>query len=281
VQPAASAAPATHAVRVGVVSFINTLPLIDGLARLKGVQLVPQVPSRLADLLATGEVDLALCSSVDYQASRVPLAIVPVGMLGCTGTTHTVRLYARCPLSEVRTLAADTDSHTSRALAQLVLRRAGATAKLLDYDRRTDPRHPSADALLLIGDKVVNDAPDAGEWPHEFDLGEAWQAWTGLPFVFAVWMTRAELAADVADRVRTVARVLDHQRRHNRERLGLIAAREAPGHRWPVDLAHRYLSRLLSFDFDASAQAGLQRFYDECHRAGLLGQVQPIRTFEW
>lgn len=269
------------ATRIGVVNYINTLPLIDGLSGLADISLQPHVPARLLDLLVDGDVDLALCSAVDFQMARVPLQIVPVGMLGCCGPTHTVRLYARVPLAQVKTLACDTDSHTSRALAKLMLAREGANARVLDYDRRTGPRHPDADAMLLIGDKVVNDGPPAGEWPHELDLGEAWHRHTGLPFVFAVWMTRATLTEEERARVQVTARVLDHQRRHNQERLGGIVAREGAVHGWPAALARDYLGRMLRFDFDERAQRGMEQFFAECAAAGIVPGTRSLRFFEW
>lgn len=272
----------TAPVRVGVVNYINTLPLIDGLSGLRDLDLHPQVPARLVDMLAEGRVELALCSAVDYQYSPVPLQVVPVGMLGCCGPTHTVRLYSRVELGQVRTLACDVDSHTSRALAQVLLARAGASGvRVVDYDRRSAARHPDVDAMLLIGDKVVNDGPSSGEWAHETDLGAAWHAWTGLPFVFAVWMTRVDLSPARRTRVRMAARVLDHQRRHNRQRMGQIVARESGAHGWPATLAHDYLTKLLRFDFDARAAAALERFYAECAGVGLLKQVRPLQIFEW
>ncbi len=263
-----------------MVSYLNTLPLIDGLEGLHGLALAPHVPARLVDLLEAGEVDMALCSSVDYQQAAAPLEIVPVGMLGCAGPTLTVRLYARVPLPEVRVLAVDVESHTSRALAHVLLRRLGARPADVAYDRRSGACPAHADALLLIGDKVVNAAPAPGEWPHELDLGEAWHAWTGLPFVFAAWMVRADLAGERRERVRTMARVLDHQRRHNGERLGSIAHRASAAHGWPAPLADRYLRELLSYDLDDAARRGLGRFHEECERAGVIARRRPLRFFE-
>ncbi len=268
--------------RVGVVRYINTLPMIDGLGRLEGMQLVPDVPSRLIGRLASGDVDLALCSVVDAVRGAVPAVIVPVGMIGCDGRTLTVRLYSRVPWEQVRTVAADTDSHTSRALAEVVLRRRfGAAPVFRDFAQASGSRDPGTDAMLMIGDKVIADAPAAGAWPHELDLGEAWREWTGLPFVFAAWLARADMGEEARARVRTAARVLDHQRRHNRGRIDGIVAREAAPHGWPADLAREYLGGLLRFDLDGTARAGLARFLQECHALGLVPTADVPRDFEW
>lgn len=271
-----------RATRVGVVRFINTLPLIDGLARLEGMELVPDVPARLIDRLVSGDVDLALCSVVDAVRSPVPVRIVPVGMIGCHARTLTVRVFSRVPWAEVRTLAADTDSHTSRALADLVLRQAhGTRADFVDFDRASGARDPGTDAMLLIGDKVIADAPDPARWPHQADLGDEWHRWTGLPFAFATWLVRADADEDARRRVRTAARVLDHQRRHNQERIDAIVAREAARHGWPQELARQYLRDLLRFDFGADARAGLERFLAECHAAGLAPVAASPADFDW
>jgi chorismate dehydratase len=269
-------------VRLGVVRYINTLPLIHGLGRVYGLTLVPDVPSRLIDRLTAGEVDVALCSVVDAVRSAVPLRIVPVGMLGCDGPTLTVRLYSRVPWERVRTVAADTDSHTSRALAEVVLRRRhGAEPKVVDFPKASGLADPGTDAILLIGDKVIADAPAPGAWTHEMDLGEAWHAWTGLPFVFATWLTRDGADAATQARVRVAARVLDHQRRHNRGRIDAIVAREAGPHGWPEPLARTYLRDLLRFDLDSRAREGLARFFAECAGLGLLPSARVPDDFAW
>ena len=270
------------ATRVGVVRYINTLPMIGGLGRLEGMTLVPDVPSRLIGRLASGDVDLALCSVVDAVRGEVPAAIVPVGMIGCDGRTLTVRLYSKVPWAQVRSVAADTDSHTSRALAEVILRRRfGASPAFVDFERASGARDPGTDAILMIGDKVIADAPAAGTWAHELDLGAAWNEWTGLPFVFAAWLARADADDAARARIRTAARVLDHQRRHNRERVDAIVAREAEPHGWPADLAREYLGGLLRFDLDARAREGLARFLAECHALGLVPTARVPADFEW
>jgi chorismate dehydratase len=274
-------------IRVACVRYLNTVPLIEGLEKLPAVELLPTVPSRIAGLVAADEADVGLVSLIDAARSGVPLALLPVGMIGCDGPTLTVRLFSAVPLGEVRRLHVDTDSHTSAVLAQVLLARLhGVRPGVIDFDARErvpvgmagggcrisdggeglDAAWP--ETVLLIGDKVVTDAPPEARYPHQMDLGQAWKDLTGLPFMYAVWMCRADRASDPA--VSLAAEILDRQRRRNRERLGWIAASAAAEHRWPPDLAARYLGSLLRFEVGEREREGAQRFVDEAAGLGLV-----------
>ena len=269
---------ARRPVRLGAVSFVNTLPLIDGLENLADLELHYGVPSTLLDTLLDDEVDLALCSSIDYQRSRTPLVIVPCGLLGCDGPTLTVRLYCTGPIDRVTEVHCDTDSHTSVALLQILLRELhGIAPELVAFDARPrGPHDPPRDwppALLLIGDKVVTDSPPSARYPHQLDLGAAWVELTGLPFVFALWLARRD--ADPAV-VAVAANVLDRQRRYNRERLDLIIERKARPRGWPVALAASYLKGKLAFEFTDARRRGLELFFDKACEHGLVDGRRPL-----
>src|SRR5262245_53600018 len=109
--------------RVGAVRYLNTVPLIEGLEKLDGVELLLPVPSRLGPMLGAGELDLALVSLADAARSEVAFTQLPVGMIGCDGPTLTVRLFSSVPLEQVTTVHADTDSVTSVVLCQILLSR--------------------------------------------------------------------------------------------------------------------------------------------------------------
>ena len=269
---------ARRPVRLGAVSFVNTLPLIDGLENLADLELHYGVPSTLLDTLLDDEVDLALCSSIDYQRSRTPLVIVPCGLLGCDGPTLTVRLYCTGPIDRVTEVHCDTDSHTSVALLQILLRELhGIAPELVAFDARPrGPHDPPRDwppALLLIGDKVVTDSPPSARYPHQLDLGAAWVELTGLPFVFALWLARRD--ADPAV-VAVAASVLDRQRRYNTERLDLIIERKARPRGWPVALAASYLKGKLAFEFTDARRRGLELFFDKACEHGLVDGRRPL-----
>jgi chorismate dehydratase len=270
--------PSVAVTRLGVVRYLNTRPLIAGLERLQGLCLRGEVPADLIGTLERGETDAALCSSIDFQRSACDLVVLPVGLLGCDGPTMTVKIFSRVPLERVRRLHADADSHTSRVLAQLVLaHRNGVAPELVDGVPADANRH-EAESMLLIGDKVVLHAPDACEFPHTLDLGQAWKEWTGLPFTFACWMARRPEGAAAEARLRTLAQVLDHQRRRNAMRREALAAIEARAAGWPTDEAHRYLNELLRFEWNDRQREGLELFWKRAFEAGLLARLRPLAT---
>lgn len=260
-------------IRIGIVRYLNTLPLVEGLDKLGAIELVPAVPSRLAGMLASGEVDIALASIVDAVQSPVPFAVLPCGMIGCDGPTLTVRLFSTEPPERLDRVYADTDSHTSVILCRLLLKRLyGRDVSVVDFDAReraaTGEPGEWPPAILLIGDKVVTDQTPAVRYPHQLDLGEAWKKLTGLPFVYAAWMCRADDAA--SDRVALASAILDHQRRHNRTRINWLVSERASERRWPTDLAGKYLGELLRYDLGEREQKAAQEFLRLAAEQGLL-----------
>lgn len=271
-------------VRLGCVSYLNTLPLIDGLGKWRGAKLTMTAPSLLIDLLEDHAVDAALVSAIDYQRSSMPLTILPVGMIGCEGPTLTVRVFSRTPLERVATLHTDVESHTSVTLARLLLaERSGVTPEAEPFDadaHRAALASGDASAwpetVLMIGDKVVTESPPAALYPHQLDLGAAWRELTGLPFVYAAWMCRAGREHD--DPIAAACDVLVRQRLHNETRLGYIAARQAPVRGWPVDVARAYVGDMLRYDLDETALGSMREFFGRAHAAGLIPEIKPLRV---
>lgn len=254
---------------LGCVSFLNARPLIDGLDDHRDLRVLYDVPSALLEDLLTRQVDLALCPVIDYQLSDQPLQIVPVGGIGCDGTTMTVRVYSRVPIERIRRIRCDADSHTSNVLMRVVL------ADLYGIRPETAPattpaEHPLLDALLLIGDKVVTAAPSDEAYPHQLDLGEAWKQLTGLPFVFAVWMCRRDANLGAAPAI------LDEQRRINRGRIDEIVAACAPKARWPHDLARRYLGEYLRYRIGHRELEAMECFWQRACELELIPELRPL-----
>ncbi|MAE65917.1 MAG: hypothetical protein CMJ18_16725 [Phycisphaeraceae bacterium] len=265
-----------RALRIGCVSFLNAVPLIDGLGEAEGdgnLHLRFAVPSELLAGLEAGADDIALCPVIDYFTSGAELEIVPVGAIGCGRSTMTVKLVSRVPIEGIDRVHADTDSHTSVVLLQVVLaERFGLRPRIVSQRMgRGDrlPDHP--EAMLVIGDKVVR--VDESRFPHQLDLGEAWNDLTGLPFVFAIWMARrgAELGG--------LPGRLEARRRANLADLEAIVRRQAPGHRWPVDLARHYLGSLLTYEVGPAQIEAIGQFARKAHALRLIDDLRPLKLY--
>lgn len=239
--------------RLGCVSYLNTKPLIAGLEDDPRFDLRFAVPARLPRMLLENEVDLALCPVFDLFAHPGRLEAVPVGGIASDGETLTVKLFSRVPLAQVKTVAADPDSHTSVNLLRVLWHKRHGFMPGLRSVGETE----STDAVLLIGDKVITRAPDASAFPWTLDLGAAWKEATGLPFVFAVWMKRA------GEDLGALPALLAEKRLANDARRADIADLYAGTQGWPASagpLARRYLADILSFKIGPREESAMAQF---------------------
>lgn len=251
---------------LGVVSFLNARPLIEGLDANMGVSLHYAVPSALPSLLRHGQVDAALIPVIDLARGTDAWQRVSDACIGSDGETLTVRIFSHTPPEYMNTLYVDEDSHTSIALAQLIW--------LYRYDRRLAFIPSSAaedlndcEAVLLIGDKVVN-SPLTG-FEYEIDLGGAWKEWTGLPFVFAVW-------AAPAGNNEKLGAMLSVARDRGIVAAPQIAKLMGPLLGWPVELATQYLTKNLIYKLTPQAAAGMQRFLELAAEEGMIPAVPEL-----
>ena len=273
VPPAAAVTPR----RVGCVSYLNAAPLIVGLDAEPDTTVRVDVPSRLLDDLLAGEVDIALCPVIDYFTSPEPLTLVPAGGICCEGPTLSVRLYSKLPINEITTLHADTDSHTSVALVQILLRELYDVAPtMIEYHARESVAQgkiaEQPEAVLLIGDKVVTSSPLAVTYPYQLDLGEAWHLLTDLPFVFATWMTKTGTA--LGDLPTQLRRRLDK----NLPQVVLIAEQQAKRHGWPVELAEHYLGQVLRYRVAQRELEAIKRFGAYAYQHELIDKPCDLRV---
>ena len=261
---------------VAAVSFLNARPLIDGLDEEPGLHVISDVPSRLLETLLEDRASVALCPVIDFQLSPAELSIVPAGAIGSDGPTLTVRVFSRIPMDEVSQVHTDGDSHTSVALLTIVfddlfgqmpeIRTLGST----DVNGSDSP----PDTVLLIGDKVVRNRPDPELYPFELDLGATWKEITGLPFVFASWMARAD--RDLGDLPARLRRCRDRNRRRTTD----IADAHAAASGWPQELAADYLGDILRYELGPRELEALELFWSKCHDLGLIERLRPMKLYQ-
>ncbi len=253
--------------RVGAVSYLNTKPLIHQFDALAGnAELILDYPSRLADRLALGDLDVALVPSIEcLQHARYE--VVSDACIACRGPVLSVKLLSRGSMDCIRTLALDEGSRTSVALVQILLRqRFQLVPELQPLPLDGCLSDTTADAVLLIGDRAIH-AP-RGVFPEEWDLGAEWYHDMGVPFVFATWAARE--GVDTGG----IASALGQMRDAGLAHLEQIAAAEAPGVGLDIATCLSYLRDNLHFILGAPEQRGLHLFRQHASELGLL-QLAP------
>jgi chorismate dehydratase len=256
--------------RVGAVQYLNTKPLVHGLAA-AGVDLAFDLPSRLADRLAGDDLDVALVPSVEFLRSGY--ALVSNACIGCRGPVMSVKLFLRTPAHRVATLAVDEGSRTSVALARILLaERHGVRPSIESLPIGAGLADTRADAVLLIGDRALDSdgrlTASAGSFQLIWDLGDEWCRWTGLPFVFAVWAARPGV------NVSRLEPLLAAARDAGVANLAAIAAAEAAAHGLTVPQCLGYLRDNLHFELGPRERQGLWLFRDHAEKLSLLSSGQ-------
>lgn len=247
---------------VGAVAYLNAKPLTEYLPQLAPkAKISVDLPSRLADGLVDGRLDVALIPSIEYF--RNPgFKIVSDACIGCDGPVQSVKLFSRVPIDRISSIALDEGSRTSAAMVRILLR------EQFSLEPRTEPLpigeplgRVTTDAVMLIGDRAMQ--PMAGPFEFVWDLGEAWCRWTGLPFVFAMWTARPEVDLGGLDQIFAAARDAGI------DRLDEIAQREAPRLGIAPDRCRDYLRNNLRFHLKEREREGLETFWSLAARHGL------------
>ena len=251
-----------QSLRIASVSYLNAKPLIHGLETQGDLSLILDVPSKLLPGLRDQRFDIALLPVIDYQRLE-NLVVVPSGGIGCDGPTLTVRIFSRCPIEKIKTLACDTDSHTSVALARIILaEQFKIHPQLIDLMKDESPSAPPAEARLLIGDKVVCEEPPGFE--HQLDLGSAWKKMSGLPFVFAVWTARAGID------LRDLPQRLEIAKQAGLANVRQIVEKYATPRGWPAGIANQYLTSYLKFDIGPTQLSAIEKFHQLAHQYQII-----------
>jgi chorismate dehydratase len=224
------------------------------------------LPSVLAQRLVSKEADLAL-APVATLALRSSFELAPGICIGADGEVMSVLIVADRPVDDLELLLLDTASRTSVVLAQLVaghLRKGRPLAVEAADHARMEREVGGATGAVVIGDHAL---ALRDKYPVVLDLGAAWKAWTGLPFVFAAWIAQEGVLDG-----HTLA-MLEHSLE-----FGLGARRDI-AHMWTAqhggepEFYERYLTDHVRYRLDERYEAGLNEFFGRAAASGLMGRV--------
>ena len=269
--------------RIGRIPYINCYPVYGAIDR--GIvpldaELVDGVPTQLNAHMASGTLDVSVVSAVEYARAAARYHLLPGLAISCDGPVQSVMLFSRVPaekLDGARVLVSRS-SMTSVALLELLFEHVWRVRpQLVPGD--AEPAHlpeldgEAHDARLVIGDAaLLLEARRAGApgdarvpvYAHAYDLGTAWRSWTGLPFVFAVWVAQRTIPLDDALGVHSA---LIASRDWGLAHLDVLAEQAAARTGVPLARCRDYLSGL---DYRLSPRhiEGLSGFFRRLEAAG-------------
>ncbi len=278
--------PTPKTLRLGSIAYINSLPVDLGI--LKGavdpgpdVTIIPDVPSGLNAHVIAGRLDITPVSALHYADNADSLVLLPDLSVSSESGVQSVLLFSKRPILEIgRAPIRMTDQgRTTPALLRILLeKRYGLKPLYLLGPSTSDLSTVLDDAILLIGDDALRaaDSPEAAGW-QVTDLAQEWQAWTGRPFVFAVWTARRDFWQKHPDDVlRVLAALLKSRRWAAEHEWELIDEAELRSGLKP-DRLRRYYKEL-RFDMDVTLVKGMMQYFDMAAQFGILRKAPKL---EW
>ena len=263
--------------KIGAVQYLNTKPLVHGLTP-PTLDMQYDLPSRLADRLASRHLDIALIPSIElFRSGKFRYSqyqVVSNACIGCHGPVMSVKLFFRTPPQKVQSLAVDEGSRTSSTLAQILLaKRYGVSPSVHTLPLGSHLWDTSADCVLLIGDRALSMPQGGQSFQLIWDLGDEWSRWTQLPFVFAVW------AAHSRYDYQAIEPLLQNARDEGQRNLAAIAAAEAAGHGLTVPQCLSYLQDNLHYTLGINEMKALALFYEFASDIGLAPKGLDLSSF--
>ncbi len=259
-------------IRISLVHYLNSAPL--GWAFLHGpfrgmFEVVPSSPANCADQLASGEVDIGLIPSIEYQLiSRVQ--IVPEISISSLREVRSILLIRPKKKPSIHSVALDTSSRTSVALVRILLEaKLGVHPNFVPCPPDLDLMLSRCDAALLIGDaalKVPLESYDTN------DLAAEWVEWQQMPFVCAFWACRPDAAIS-----QDLNSVFLEAKEWGLKRRSEIARVYAESLALPAPFLEDYLIRNIDYELGSEHIKGLKKFYQLANQQKLISEIRPLQ----
>ncbi len=243
---------------MGAVQYLNTKPLIYGLQQgmmQEELDLVMDYPANVAKMLIEDQVDIGLVPVATIPKLKDYHIVCDYG-IACDGEVASVGLFSDVPMEEISTVLLDYQSRTSVRLARILMKEFWKIDPEI-IDTRDDFRGQikGTTAGIVIGDRALEQRTDSA---FVFDLGQAWKEMTGLPFVFAAWISNKEIDPNFQQ-------AFNEANRYGLERLEEVVAR----HPYQTYNLITYYKENIDYSLDAKKMEGLQLYLKYLTQFGL------------
>lgn len=271
--------------RIGLIEYANCTPIFHALRELcpdGDYQFIEGVPARLNALLAAGDIDVCPSSSIAYAHHPERYLIIPDLSISSCGPVQSVLLFSNLPIEKLdgRNVLLTSESATSVNLLKILLKlRFACSCSFRVTNSGLDAALKAAPAVLLIGDAALKAATLASDM-FIYDLGELWHAWTGTPFVFALWLvSRKSLEMHEAE-LRKLADRLLRSKAFAYANLECIADMSRDVEWMGRDRLIEYWRENISYDLGRDHCEGLNLFYRLAADTGLIESAPELDFLE-
>lgn len=234
--------------RISMVSYVNTLPFMEALKTVDDQFLISEkIPRLCGEDFISGSADIALlpCGFLP-QLGKDSFTILKDFGIACEGAVRSVKLLSHVPLSRIDKIHLDRHSTSSSKLLNILSQHHWKISP--SYETIDIEQGIRGDSVLMIGDKVFE---HESNYAFHYDLGAVWQDFTGLPFVFAVWVAKPSIPSQVINQLNEVFRkgILNLPRVISDHKLA-----------YPKYDIERYLGEHIKYELDDAYHAGLSRY---------------------
>lgn len=266
--------------RIGRISYANCTPIFHALEELYGdcgYEYIAGVPARLNDLLKKGEIDVCPSSSIEFARHIDDYLILPGISISSYGPVKSVLLFSKLPIEELdgSKILLSSESATSVNLLKILLEKRYSCNCSYQVATESPLFKTGFPAMLLIGDSALKQLQSTSDL-LVYDLGEIWYRWTGLPFVFALWLVNMRSVKEQGEKVRMLAGQLVQAKKYAAENLEKIAENSADAEWWGRKPLVEYWERNISYDLNETYCEGLNLFYKYSAEMGLIRQAPKL-----
>lgn len=270
-------------VKVGRISYLNVLPIYypleSGIIE-NNFEFLYGPPAKLNKMMSEGLMHIASNSCVEYLRHSEQYLLLPDLAIGSRGPVQSVIMISRKPLEQLKgcNVLVSAQTHTSAALLKILLTEyiplnptyetGNATEKLESGER--------PEAILCIGDEALN-LRKHEDYPYIFDLGEEWIRWTGLPFIFGIWLVRRDAAA--REDVKEAIRALLKGKKWGQENIEQMSVLTAENSFLSLEEARSYYDGLV-YDLKEREIQGLKVFAKYLQKTGQISHIPELNFIE-
>ncbi len=273
----------TNAIKVGRISFLNVLPIyypLESNLIENNFNFFYGPPAQLNKLMSEDMLHISSVSSIEYLRHSDQYELIPNIAIGSCGPVQSVLLLSQKPIHDLdgAKILVSAETHTSAALLKILFSEHISIAPVYEIGNASEllASGQRPDALLAIGDEALN-LRNHDDYTYKLDLGEAWREWTGLPFIFGVWIVRKDLAKkkEIIEAVKTLIRAKEWGQ-ENIDQMSEITSEKSI---LSPDEMKSYFEGLV-YDLEEKEKEGLKIFAKYLHKTGQIEHIPNLNFIE-